>query len=207
MIWQAQPERADAQRAFYEALDEDTVYVFVPNISTGTRQFMVQNRDYLAGYRNMVLDLRGNYGGLLLDFQRIASLFVERGNILGHERMRMQLLSTTSRSRAPRSEPAFDFDHIIVLQDGGTASAAESLIMALTQNLDNVVTVGDTTFGKGIGQVSIPLTGGYAVSATIMVVEGPDGESVHRVGVPPDRLYAGEDLIAYVLSIIEYKRE
>jgi len=196
-------ERADAQRAFYEALTDDTVYVLVPNISTGTRQFMVQNQDYLASYRNIVLDLRGNYGGLLLDFQRIASLFVERGNVIGHERTRLQLLSSTSRSRAPRSEPAFDFDNIIILQDDRTASAAESLIMALTQNLDNVITVGDTTFGKGIGQVTIRLTGGYAVSATVLVVEGPDGEHVHNIGIPPDRIYDGDDLIAYALNLIQ----
>lgn len=175
-------EEAVGRRATIEALTDTTVYLWVPNISRWSRDFVLDNVDYLAGYKNIVLNLRYNSGGMLRDFHRIADLFLPRGAVLGHEDTRWPLFTRTFTSRGHAS---LEFDNIIILQNRRTASAAEGLIQALDYHLPNVITIGEDSFGKGVGQVTIPLTGGYAVRASVLLVSGPDGENIHRVGLAP----------------------
>ena len=172
-----------ARRANVTPLTDDTVYLWVPNISRWSRQFVMNHRDELAGYANLVLDLRYNTGGLLADFHRIANLFVPRGAVLGYEETRLRFFTRTITSRG---NPVFEFDNIIILQNRRTASAAEGLIQALAAHVPGVVTIGENTFGKGIGQITVPLTGGYAVRASVLMVYGPDRVSIHNVGITPD---------------------
>ena len=195
-------DRAIARTVTVEALTEDTVYLFIPNISRITREFVHDNRHYMAQYRNLVLDLRGNYGGWLSDAHRIASLFTPRGVTLSYEETRMNLFTRTITSRG---DAFFDFENIIILQNRRTASAAEVLILAMREHTPNVVTVGYTTFGKGIGQVTVPLTGGYAVRATVLNVLGPTGESIHMIGIEPDIPADPElDMIEQALALLGY---
>ena len=176
-------EATVARTASVTPLSDDTVKLFVPNLSRIARDFVLDNRETLAQYPNLILDLRGNSGGWLIDFHRIAELFVPRGSVLSIEETRLPVFTRTIRSR---NEPYFDFDSIVILQNRRTASAAEGLILALQYHLPNVITVGENTFGKGIGQVTIPLTGGYAVRATVLLVNGPDGSNIHIYGITPD---------------------
>ena len=182
-------EVAVARTASVTTLSDDTVKLFVPNLSRIARDFVMDNRETLAGYPNLVLDLRGNSGGWLVDFHRIAELFVPRGSVLSIEETRVSLFSRTITSS---SNPYFEFENIIILQNRRTASAAEGLILALQYHLPNVITIGENTFGKGIGQVTVPLTGGYAVRATVLLVNGPDGGNIHITGIEPD-IPAGAD--------------
>jgi carboxyl-terminal processing protease len=164
------------------ALDNDTVYMYIPNISRGTRKFIYDNRKYLDDYENLVLDLRDNYGGWLPDFHKIADLFVPRDAVISRQEARTPLLS---REIISRNENFFAFESITILQNEFTASSAEALIMALREHTPNVTTAGQTTFGKGTAQVTIPLTGGYAIRATIMRVLGPLHECINNVGIAP----------------------
>ncbi len=194
-----QAEREDAKKTAAEELTPETVYLYIPNISEGTRKFVHDNKDFLAGYPNLVLDLRGNYGGLLADFYSVASLFTEKGAVLGREETRLPFLTHDVKSSGGQF---FNFENIIILQDKNTASASEGLINALKFNLPNVTLLGETTFGKGIGQVTIPLTGGYAMRATVLLVQGPDGKSIHGVGIEPDVAAEGEDWVRQALEIL-----
>ena len=194
-------EERVGRQASIEALSENTVHVWVPNISRWSRDFVVSNRDYIAQYTNLILDLRDNPGGMLSDFHRIANLFVPRGAVLGHEETRLPFFTRTITSRG---HPTFDFENIVILQNHRTASAAEGLIQALTYHLPNVTTIGEPTFGKGIGQVTIPLTGGYAVRASVLLVHGPDGQNIHRTGIAP-HFYGDEeqDWLQQALNMVE----
>lgn len=183
-------DRVIARRATVEALTEDTVFLFIPNISRITREFVYDNREYMAQYSNLVLDLRGNYGGWLADFHRIAGLFTPQGVTLSYEVTRLPMFTRTITSRG---DTFFEFENIIILQNRRTASAAESLIMALQEHTPGVVLLGETTFGKGTGQVTIPLTRGYAIRATVLDVLGPNGRSIHLTGIDPD-IFADPDL-------------
>jgi len=194
-------EVARARTAAVTPLTDDTVMLFVPNLSRIAREFVIDNKEELARYPNLILDLRGNSGGWLSDFHRIADLFVPRGAVLSIEETRMSLLSRTITSR---NDPFFEFENIIILQNGRTASAAEGLIMALQYHMPNIVSIGSTTFGKGIGQVTIPLTGGYAVRATVLLVHGPDGENIHMTGIPADIDYDPDmDMVDQALTLLD----
>jgi hypothetical protein len=195
-----QSEREDAKLSEVRELTPDTAYLYITNISSGTRKFVYENREFLSQYKNLVLDLRGNYGGLLMDFYSVADLFVEKGAVLGHEEVRLPFITHAVKSKG---NPYFNFENIIILQDKNTASASEGLINSLKQNLPNVRLLGETTFGKGIGQVTIPLTGGYAMRATVLLVTGPDGESVHGAGIAPDVAASSDDWIREALSLLE----
>jgi hypothetical protein len=192
--------RAAGRRRMIETLDDYTVLLFLPNISRETRTFVQNNREYLAQYPNLVLDLRGNYGGWLADFHRIADLFVPRGAVLSHEVTRLQLFTRTITSSG---NPFFEFENIIILQNRRTASAAEGLIMALVEHVPEVTTIGQTTFGKGTGQVTIPLTQGYAVRATVLQVLGPQEQCIHNIGIEPQiALDTDEDMVEKALMLI-----
>ena len=173
-------------------------YLFLPNISPYVRDFVFDNRDEINRFDSLILDLRGNTGGVLDDFQAIAGLFLERGVTVGRETARWGPFSTHRRSRGSQF---FEFENIIILQNERTASAAEGLIMALAENLDNVTTVGAMTYGKGIGQVTLPLRGGFAVRATVILIETPSGFTVHGVGIAPDIEHVGEDIMELAISL------
>ena len=184
-------ERSDARRVRYEALTENVMYLYIPNIHRYSRRFVQANRTEIATLPNLILDLRGNYGGMLLDFHHIANLFLGQGDSIGYERTRWPIFTNHITGR---NEPYFNFDQIIILQNQNTASAAEGLILALRENLPNVTIIGDTSFGKAVGQVSVPLTGGSAIRASVLLVEGPEGQSIHKVGIEPDIVYTGDQL-------------
>ena len=177
------PAQEVSRLAYAEALSVGVVYVRLADVSATTRAFLEDNREALAQYPSLVLDLRGNGGGRLTDFHRMAQMFVGQGNPIAYEHARWPLFSHTEYGRGT---PVFAFGAILVLQDGETASAAEGLIAALSHNLPQVVTAGETTYGKGLGQVTLPLTGGFAVRATVLELEGPGGENLHKQGLAPD---------------------
>ena len=191
-----------ASAEFYE-IAPGIAYVFLPNISSYVRDFVMDNRHEINQFDNLILDLRGNTGGVLDDFHAIAELFLERGVTVGYETARQTVINWIFGShRRSRGHQFFEFDNIIILQSGNTASASEGLIMALKENLDNVTTVGTTTFGKGIGQATLPLRGGFAVRATVILIETPSGNTVHDIGIAPDIEFEGEGIVEFAVNLI-----
>ncbi len=89
---------------------------------------------------------------------------------------------------------------IVVLVNGGTASASEILTGALRDN-NRAVVVGSQTYGKGIMQYSISFMGGY-LNVTVANYYTPSGTSIHEIGITPDFIvntpeYTDEELDAY----------
>lgn len=189
--------KTEAAQAKIEKINEETVYILLPNISKYTRIFVEENILELQKYKNIVIDLRTNYGGELLDLYKIENLFLEKGSIIGYETTRLPIFT---KKIVAKKDKVFDFKNIVILQSESTASAAEGFIMALKENLTNVVTIGTTTFGKGIGQVVIPLTNGFAVKATVLTVETPNHNSIHKVGITPDIEYIKDDILDRALK-------
>ncbi len=133
---------------------------------------------YRRGAEGMVLDLRGNGGGLLNEAVLSASVFVEDGEIV----------STESRTQGDRTYDAvgeaIDPRPTVVLVDRGTASAAEILAAAL-ETYDLATVVGTRTFGKGTFQEVIELDAGGALDLTIGEYLTADGTSILGEGVEP----------------------
>lgn len=136
-------------------------------------------RLYRRGAEGLVLDLRGNGGGLLNEAVLAASIFVEDGTIV----------STRSRTQGDRKYKAVG-DAIeprptVVLVNKDSASASEILAAAL-QTYDIADVVGTRTFGKGTFQEVISLPAGGAVDLTIGQYLTANGTSIAGKGVKPD---------------------
>jgi carboxyl-terminal processing protease len=136
-------------------------------------------RLYRLGAEGLVLDLRGNGGGLLNEAVLSASVFLEDGNVV----------STRSRTQGDRDYPAagdaIDPRPTVVLVNRDSASAAEILAAALQQN-DLAEVVGTRTYGKGTFQELLDLPDGGALDLTIGEYLTADGTSILGEGVKPD---------------------
>ena len=136
--------------------------------------------------KGFVLDLRGNGGGLVDEAQEVASVFLPSGVIVT-TRGRTQPTQTlmASGDAIARSLP------LVVLVDGGTASASEIVIGALHDH-HRATIVGTRTFGKGVFQEVLPLPNGGALSITAGEYFTPDGSNLggggtaRGAGIQPD---------------------
>ena len=131
------------------------------------------------GARGIVLDLRGNPGGLLTEAVSVASVFVEDGPIVQVKERDQPLRAYEAEGKAYGQIP------LVVLIDKGTASASEIVAQAVKTHARGRV-VGVTSFGKGTVQVVRPLEGGAGVKFTIAEYLGPKGEAIEGKGVAPD---------------------
>jgi carboxyl-terminal processing protease len=129
------------------------------------------------GARGIVLDLRGNGGGLVEEAQLIASIFIEKGTIVstrGRTQPNQTLLALGQA--IPGSIP------VTVLVDSGTASAAE-IVTAALQDHRRATVVGTHTFGKGVFQEEEPLSNGGALDITVGEYFTPSGRNLGGGGV------------------------
>jgi carboxyl-terminal processing protease len=132
------------------------------------------------GAEAIVLDLRGNGGGLLLEAVAVSSLFIEDGEIV----------SVRGRHRAERTHDA-EGDAIVpenvpvvTLVDGGSASASEIVTGAL-RDRGRARVVGTRTFGKGLVQEVEHLSNGGVLDLTVANYYLPNGETISTKGIKP----------------------
>ena len=145
------------------------------------------------GARGLVLDLRDNGGGIVEQALAVSSLFLKSGQSIVSVRAR----NTADEIARASSEQLASQPPMIVLTDGGSASASEIVAGAL-QDHDRALVLGTTSFGKGLVQSVFPLDGGYALKITTGKWYTPSGRSIHRerklmpngqfVETPPDSL-------------------
>lgn len=129
------------------------------------------------GMEQLVLDLRGNGGGLLMESVNIVNLFVPQNTEVVTTKGR---ILDENRSYKTRSQPA-DLDiPIVVLVDGFSASASE-IVSGTLQDLDRAVVVGNTTFGKGLVQRTFDLKYGAKMKLTIAKYYTPSGRCVQKL--------------------------
>lgn len=130
-----------------------------------------------AGARSLVVDLRGNPGGLVDQAVAVAGSFLPAGSIVTFTEGRRA--EDAKKLVVPKGAARITWP-MAVLVDGGTASAAEILAGAL-QDLDRALVVGANTFGKGTVQSLFPLRGGEgAVKLTTARYHTPSGRIVSR---------------------------
>jgi carboxyl-terminal processing protease len=131
------------------------------------------------GAKGIVLDLRGNGGGLLQEGRLVASIFVNKGLIVSTNGRASpeQKLNATGDAISPKIP-------VVVLVDGGTASASEIVTGALRDH-DRATVVGTKTFGKGVFQQVEPLSNGGVLDLTVGRYFLPDGENLAGHGIVP----------------------
>lgn len=127
------------------------------------------------GMNMLVLDLRGNRGGLLIQAVRVANKFLQRGQLIVKQEGRIR----GSSEVFPAENDSPDLVPLVVLVNGESASAAEIVAGAL-QDHDRALIVGENTFGKGLVQLPIQLEYDSALLLTIAKYFTPSGRLIQR---------------------------
>jgi carboxyl-terminal processing protease len=127
------------------------------------------------GLKSLVLDLRGNGGGIVDQAVKVAEKFLPAGTLILTQRGRARIDNRVWRSQrvAPETMP------LVVLVNGETASASEIVAGAFQDN-DRALIVGERTFGKGLVQSVIGLPGGAGLTLTSARYLTPAGRSIQR---------------------------
>jgi len=190
-----------------EMLKPDVGYIRITHFSETTykdlRNSIEDLKKSAAGELNgVVLDLRNNPGGVLEAAVDVSDLFLDGGLIVtangrGHD--------ATFRDEAHTGD-VLDGRMIVVMVNGGSASASEIVAGALQDNKRATI-VGSQTFGKGSVQTVMPLSHGRAIKLTTSRYFTPSGESINGSGITPDIVLqdaSHEDLLA---GVAEHKTE
>lgn len=163
------------------SVDKNIGYIQIISFigSTTTTEFLeaLEKTDKTKG---LIIDLRGNTGGLLPNAVFIANLFINKGN----------LVSIVGRNGYKRNIYAQETEYTIekpmlVLIDGGSASASEILSGAL-KDYHRAKLLGTKTFGKGMVQKIIPMPNETGLNLTIAKYLTPSGHDINKKGINPD---------------------
>jgi carboxyl-terminal processing protease len=186
MLFTLKRSRVDLHSVRGEMLEAGYAYVRISQFSETTGEDLNASLKDLrkhngAPLKGLVLDLRDNPGGVLEAAVAVADAFLDSGVIV------------TAKGRTPDSK--FEMDAtpgdllngapIIVLVNGGSASAAEIVAGAL-KDQHRAKLMGRTTFGKGSVQTIIPLSDDRAVKLTTSLYYTPSGVSINHRGIAPD---------------------
>lgn len=125
----------------------------------------------------ILLDLRGNPGGLLDAAVDVSSKFIPRGSVVVTTRGRR---AESERKYSTADEPLHPSTPLVILTDRGSASASE-IVAGAMQDYDRGVVVGGRTFGKGLVQTIIPLNYGAQLKVTTARYYTPSGRSIQEV--------------------------
>ncbi len=164
--------------------EEGIGYLRLTGFKSGTEKELRHAVGTLAerGAVGLILDLRGNPGGRLLEVIGAAGVFLSGGRVT---RTRGRALGTTWTYDVPLLARRQWQGPLAVLINERTASAAEVLAAALARR-GRAVLVGRRTFGKGAAQINVPISGG-AVCVTVARVYDPDDGCIEGRGVEPNR--------------------
>ena len=164
---------------FYTLLDDKTGYIvlskFTEKSSSETKAALLDLKG--KGATKIILDLRGNPGGLLHEAVNICNLFVPKGEII-----------VTTKSKNEKHNNIYKTNNapidleipLAILIDGSSASASEIVSGAL-QDLDRAVVVGNRSFGKGLVQRPLNLSYGTQVKVTISRYYTPSGRCIQAL--------------------------
>lgn len=174
--------------ANHQVLDNSVGYVRIKTFTQNTARLMRGELTGLKkkGVEKMILDLRGNPGGLLESAVEVAGLFLPLDTLVvytegAREEKRKEYRTPT---RPHRLEP-----ELIILVNEGSASAAEVVSGAL-QDYKRARLVGTQTFGKASVQSIIPLPDGSALRLTTAQYFTPNERQIHEIGIEPDETVA-----------------
>lgn len=170
----------------FEIKENNIAYIRISRFGTKTneewdqavRDIIIENPDV----KSIVLDLRGNPGGLLNSAVHTASEFIEKGVVV-----REEFYDGATNELKVDHKGQFINKKLVILIDAGSASASEIMAGALKERA-NAQLVGTKSFGKGTVQEPIDYPNGAGLNLTIAKWLTPEGFWVHDVGIEPDHL-------------------
>ena len=164
---------------FYQLIGDDIGYIVLSKFNKKTtKETKAALTDLKSqGATKLILDLRGNPGGLLTEAVNIVNLFVPKGEPIVTTKSAIKKYNKTYKTQ----KPAFDTEiPLIVLVNGRSASASE-IVSGGLQDLDRAVVIGARSFGKGLVQRPKKLTYGTQLKVTISRYYTPSGRCIQAL--------------------------
>lgn len=179
-----------------EILPGNIGYMKINQFSENTADLAKQAAQKFADakIKSTILDVRGNPGGYVDQAVSVASLWLPKGKLIMQEKRGGN--TVISSEYANGQNPLLGVP-LVVLTDGGSASASEIVAGALKDN--NVATIiGEKSYGKGSVQEPIDLDSGALIKITIAKWYRPNGKNIDKVGITPDKIvkFTEEDATA-----------
>ncbi|WRA87818.1 S41 family peptidase [Helicobacter pylori] len=157
------------------------LYVRVSGFDKNVTKSVLEGLKANPKAKGIVLDLRGNPGGLLNQAVGLSNLFIKEGVLVSQKgKNKEENLEYKANGRAPYTNLP-----IAVLVNGGSASASEIVAGAL-QDHKRAVIIGEKTFGKGSVQMLLPVNKDEAIKITTARYYLPSGRTIQAKGITPD---------------------
>lgn len=164
---------------FYKMVNEKTGYIvlskFNQKASEQTKAALISLKN--EGAEKIILDLRGNPGGLLSEAINVTNIFVPKGELIVTTKSKVKKFNSEYKTK---NNPV-DIDiPLVVLVNGSSASASE-IVSGSLQDLDRAVVMGARSFGKGLVQRPLKLTYGTQLKVTISRYFTPSGRCIQSL--------------------------
>lgn len=173
-------------------LDNHIGYIQIVSFMGGTTpNEFIEALKNIKDTDSIILDLRGNTGGLLDNAVFIANMFINQGEIV-------EIIYRNGYKKSIKANPVQNLleKPLVVLVNGASASASEILSGAL-KDYKKAKLVGKKTFGKGLVQKVVPLPNKTGLNVTIAKYLTPNGTDINKLGIKPD-IEIGSDFDLYV---------
>ncbi|MGL4848589.1 MAG: S41 family peptidase [Clostridium sp.] len=175
-------EAIETEDVTSEMIGKDIGYISITGFNLGVTEDLQKYIKELKakGMKGLILDLRGNPGGYLHEAVGVASQFIEKDKTITYT------INKYDKEVVEKSKGGEAIGMpLIVLIDGGSASASEVVTGAL-RDYKAATIIGINSFGKGIVQAPVEFEDGSALKVTISKYYTPNGENIHKKGIAPD---------------------
>lgn len=164
---------------YYGLVDETTAYIKLTDFTTGAgrevENALIELKE--KGAKQVILDLRGNPGGLLAEAVNVSNVFIPKGSKVVSTKGRIEEWNKTYNAL---NNPVDTEMPVVVLTNNRSASAAE-IVAGVIQDYDRGVLVGQKTFGKGLVQATRPLTYNSQLKITTAKYYTPSGRCIQAI--------------------------
>ncbi|WP_230199522.1 lmo1851 family serine protease [Bacillus testis] len=170
------------ETVYSEMLKDDIAHIQVTSFSENTSTELAKGMKEMKekGMKGLVLDLRGNPGGIMQEAVKIASMFVPNNKVV------LQVEDRAGNKQAFKSDNKGENNFpVVVLVDSGSASASEIVAAAMSESA-GIKLVGEKTFGKGTVQTAKEFKDKSNIKFTTAKWLTPDGNWIHKKGIQPD---------------------
>jgi carboxyl-terminal processing protease len=164
---------------YYNMVDEKTGYVVLSKFNRkASSQTKAAIQDLKGkGAERLILDLRGNPGGLLSEAVNVTNLFVDKGELIVTTKSKVKKFNQEYKTKNKAEDLEIP---LVVLINGSSASASE-IVSGSLQDLDRAVVMGARSFGKGLVQRPLKLTYGTQLKVTISRYFTPSGRCIQSL--------------------------
>ena len=193
--------RTKLSRAYTDRMIDDVLYIRLAAFNKYTGENIRRTLRENPDFSGVILDLRGNPGGLLSEAVEISGLFMDEGSVIASTRGRND---DSNKYYMAKGGDVLNDKPLVALVDGQTASSAEVMAAAL-QEQGRAKLVGTGTFGKGTVQKLIPLENDSAMALTDAYFYTPSEHKIDQTGIQPDVCLSGRDETADVRRILSHR--